>query len=235
MPLPPGPVRVTMRLSTRSARTASISSDATDEARDLTGQVRGDVERPERTRVVGDAGHDQPVERHRVFEVLDRAQPIVDELDVAEAPRPRKLPGHGRDDGRARRPRTEQGRRGRRRHHARRRRRRPRLRRPARAARVGRARWSGFRSRPADALPLRLCAAYRARAGRARHRRRSAHVAPLGAVAALVAEVDGAIDPTDENVLAHARVVDASHSSNDAVLPVRFGRGFRDLDDLETR
>ena len=71
----------------------------TDEARDLARQVRGDVERPERARVVGDAGHDQPVERRRVFEVLDRPQPIVDELDVAEAPRPRKLLGHGRDDG----------------------------------------------------------------------------------------------------------------------------------------
>jgi hypothetical protein len=56
---------------------------------------------------------------------------------------------------------------------------------------------------------------------------------PLGAVSALVGEVDGAIEPEEENVLAHSRVVDALADSNDAVLPVRFGRGFRDLDDLE--
>ncbi len=56
---------------------------------------------------------------------------------------------------------------------------------------------------------------------------------PLGAVAAVVAEVEGALEPTDENVLAHARVVDALAESNDAVLPVRFGRGFRDREDLE--
>ena len=55
---------------------------------------------------------------------------------------------------------------------------------------------------------------------------------PLGTVAAVVAEVDGALEPTDENVLAHARVVDALAAANDAVLPVRFGRGFRDAEDL---
>jgi len=62
---------------------------------------------------------------------------------------------------------------------------------------------------------------------------RSAALVPLGTVAALVGEVDGAIDPGEENILAHARVVEALASSNEAVLPVRFGRGFRDLDDLE--
>jgi hypothetical protein len=56
---------------------------------------------------------------------------------------------------------------------------------------------------------------------------------PLGTVAALVGEVEGAIEPEEENVLAHARVVDALASANDAVLPVRFGRGFRDVEDLE--
>ena len=56
---------------------------------------------------------------------------------------------------------------------------------------------------------------------------------PLGTVAAVVAEVDGALEATDENVLAHAHVVDALAAVNDAVLPVRFGRGFRDRDDLE--
>jgi hypothetical protein len=55
----------------------------------------------------------------------------------------------------------------------------------------------------------------------------------LGGVAAVVAEVEGALEPTDENVLAHARVVDALASANDAVLPARFGRGFRDRDDVE--
>ena len=58
-------------------------------------------------------------------------------------------------------------------------------------------------------------------------------VATLGAVSAVVAELEGALEPTDERVLAHARVVDALATANDAVLPVRFGRGFRDLDDLE--
>ena len=56
---------------------------------------------------------------------------------------------------------------------------------------------------------------------------------PLGAVAAVVAHVDGAVEPTDENVVAHARVIDALAAELDAVLPVRFGRGFSDLDDLE--
>ena len=56
---------------------------------------------------------------------------------------------------------------------------------------------------------------------------------PLGAVAAVVGDVEGAVEPADENVLAHARVVDALAAANEAVLPVRFGRGFRDIDDLE--
>jgi hypothetical protein len=56
---------------------------------------------------------------------------------------------------------------------------------------------------------------------------------PLGTVAALAGEVDGAIEPEEENILAHARVVDALSSENDAVLPVRFGRGFGDVRDLE--
>jgi hypothetical protein len=55
----------------------------------------------------------------------------------------------------------------------------------------------------------------------------------LGAVAAVVAEVDGALEPTDENVLAHAHVVDALAAANDSVLPVRFGRGFGDGEELE--
>jgi hypothetical protein len=58
-------------------------------------------------------------------------------------------------------------------------------------------------------------------------------VVPLDAVSAVVAKIEGALEPTDEHVLAHARVVDAVAAANDAVLPARFGRGFRDLDDLE--
>jgi Gas vesicle synthesis protein GvpL/GvpF len=61
-----------------------------------------------------------------------------------------------------------------------------------------------------------------------------ATLVPLGAVAAVAAEVEGALEPTDENVLSHARVVDALAAVNDAVLPVRFGRGFRDREDLES-
>jgi len=60
------------------------------------------------------------------------------------------------------------------------------------------------------------------------------HLVPLGTVAAVVAEVEGAVESTDENVLAHAHVIDALAATSDAVLPVRFGRGFRDRDDLES-
>src|SRR3954453_10888485 len=56
---------------------------------------------------------------------------------------------------------------------------------------------------------------------------------PVGTVAAVVAEGVGALESTDENVLAHARVVDALAAADGAVLPVRFGRGFRDRDDLQ--
>ena len=51
-------------------------------------------------------------------------------------------------------------------------------------------------------------------------------------VAAAVGEVEGAVEPTEENLLAHARVVDELAAANDAVLPVRFGRGFRDVEEL---
>jgi hypothetical protein len=58
-------------------------------------------------------------------------------------------------------------------------------------------------------------------------------VVELGAVAAFVAHVDGALEPTDEHVLAHARVIDALAATNDAVLPARFGRGFGSAYELE--
>jgi hypothetical protein len=62
---------------------------------------------------------------------------------------------------------------------------------------------------------------------------RPVELVPVGDVAAVVGEVDGALDAEQEHVLAHARVVDALAAVNDAVLPVRFGRGFRDLAELE--
>src|ERR1051326_3290905 len=106
------------------------------------------------------------------------------------------------DADRARGSRAEQGRRHRRRHHARSCRRRPRLRRPPRAACVrGHAR----APRGADGLMLYLYAFVRLSAsvpvttgiggGRA-------VLVPLGTVAAIVGEVAGAIEPTDEHVLA---------------------------------
>jgi Gas vesicle synthesis protein GvpL/GvpF len=55
----------------------------------------------------------------------------------------------------------------------------------------------------------------------------------LGEVAAAVAEIEGAVEPTHARIVAHANVVDALAAANDAVLPVRFGRGFRDRDELE--
>lgn len=58
-------------------------------------------------------------------------------------------------------------------------------------------------------------------------------VVPLGVVDAFVATVDGTLEATDEHVLAHARIVDAVTETNDAVLPVRFGRGFGDEHELE--
>ena len=60
---------------------------------------------------------------------------------------------------------------------------------------------------------------------------RELELVPLGTVAALVSEVDGAIDPEEENILAHARVIDALAAEHDAVLPVRFGRGGREATD----
>jgi len=62
---------------------------------------------------------------------------------------------------------------------------------------------------------------------------RAPTVVELGAIDAFVAQVDGSLERTDEHVLAHARVIDALAETNDAVLPVRFGRGFSDAHDLE--
>ena len=62
---------------------------------------------------------------------------------------------------------------------------------------------------------------------------RAPTVVELGAIDAFVAQVDGSLERTDEHVLAHARVIDALTATNDAVLPVRFGRGFGDAPELE--
>ena len=61
-----------------------------------------------------------------------------------------------------------------------------------------------------------------------RHRRRSRSTSYRSArLGASSESVDGRSSRRSESVLAHARVVDALAASNDAVLPVRFGRGFR--------
>jgi hypothetical protein len=44
----------------------------------------------------------------------------------------------------------------------------------------------------------------------------------------------GSIEPSEESVLAHARVVDELAASNDAVIPARFGRGFVNREALRT-
>jgi Gas vesicle synthesis protein GvpL/GvpF len=56
----------------------------------------------------------------------------------------------------------------------------------------------------------------------------------LGGLSAAVCQVDGAVvEPSERAVLAHAAVVDALTRGGTAVLPVRFGRAFRDRDALE--
>ena len=55
----------------------------------------------------------------------------------------------------------------------------------------------------------------------------------IDGIGAVVGEIDDVVDPTDEQVLSHARVVDQVAALNDAVLPVRFGRGFPELHELE--
>ena len=43
----------------------------------------------------------------------------------------------------------------------------------------------------------------------------------IDGIGAVVGEIDDVVDPTDEQVLSHARVVDQVAALNDAVLPVR--------------
>src|ERR687888_1966502 len=127
---------------------------------------------------------------------------------------------------RARRPRPQQGGRPERRHHALGRRRRPRLRRAARAPRVGRD----------DGAPggrvIYLYAIAEELAGLPDVR--GVDGAPLDRRAVegldlVVSEHDGAeIAASEEAVLAHARVVEGLVGRSAALLPARFGRGFRD-------
>jgi Gas vesicle synthesis protein GvpL/GvpF len=57
----------------------------------------------------------------------------------------------------------------------------------------------------------------------------------VGEIDAVVSEVDRArVDPSENAVLDHARVVDSLAQANDAVLPARFGRGFADAAALRT-
>ena len=42
------------------------------------------------------------------------------------------------------------------------------------------------------------------------------------------------VEPTEEAVLAHARIVDELAAANEAVLPARFGRGYQDVDALRS-
>ncbi len=71
---------------------------APDEARDLARQVRRHLGRAERPGVLGGARHDEAVDRERVLEVLDGAQPIGHQSDVAEPRQGREIGGQRGDD-----------------------------------------------------------------------------------------------------------------------------------------
>ena len=55
---------------------------------------------------------------------------------------------------------------------------------------------------------------------------------PVDGFAAVVSEHAAAVEPSEEAVLAHARVVEAVAAANDAVLPARFGGLHRDEETL---
>ncbi len=57
-------------------------------------------------------------------------------------------------------------------------------------------------------------------------------VESIGRVAAVVGGIDAGVEPTEEAVVAHARVVDEVAGVNAAVVPVRFGAAFRDSESL---
>src|ERR687884_1860648 len=127
---------------------------------------------------------------------------------------------------RARRPRPQQGGRLERRHHALGRGRRPRLRRAARAPRVSRddgAPGGGVIYLYAIAEELDGLPDVRGLDGAPLARR------SVGGLELVVSEHDGTeVAASEEAVLPHARVVEALVERSAALLPARFGRGFRD-------
>ncbi len=84
LPLPPGPVRVTIRLAARIAAERRDLAAPADELGDLAGQVGWRIERPQRARIVGRAGHHQAVQGGRLLEVLDRSQALVGQLGAGQ-------------------------------------------------------------------------------------------------------------------------------------------------------
>ena len=84
LPLPPGPVRVTIRLVRERLADERDLRLAADERRHVAGQVRRRVERPQPPAVVGGARDDEPMEPGRLLEVLDGAEALVDQLDAGE-------------------------------------------------------------------------------------------------------------------------------------------------------
>src|SRR5205807_4603103 len=130
---------------------------------------------------------------------------------------------------RAHRPRPQQGGRPHRRRHALGRGRRPRVRRIARAPRVGRDAGAAGRVIYLYAIAEELTGLPDVR---------GVDGAPLGrrsveGLDLVVSEHDGAeVAASEEAVLAHARVVEGLVERSAALLPARFGRGFRDEEAL---
>ena len=98
LPLPPGPVRVTIRLAASAITDRRDLAFAADERRHVAGQVRGRVRGPERAGVVGGAGDDQPVQAGRFVEVLDGAEALVEAASTPSSPASRQAAGQGRDE-----------------------------------------------------------------------------------------------------------------------------------------
>ena len=88
MPLPPGPGQGHDPVLGEIAAQALDLGVAPDEVGHVGRQVGRRIEGPQRPVVVGGAGDDQPVEPQRLVEVLDRAQPGVDEPGAARRVQP---------------------------------------------------------------------------------------------------------------------------------------------------
>jgi len=54
-------------------------------------------------------------------------------------------------------------------------------------------------------------------------------------IEAVVSDIEGAAQPSESAILAHARVVEGLAEANDSVLPARFGNGIPDEADLRVR